>query len=320
VLAWHDPTAQPLLSKQADDDAVHPEVVAYLRCPVCRAALATRAGSLRCGAGHSFDIARQGYGDLTAGRLTHAGDTTEMVYARESVLADGHFDFVTAAVVRALPAYTEGLAVEVGAGTAFHLAALLDAAPGLWGLALDVSKPALRRAARRHPRLAAIRADAWRPLPIADRAATAVLNVFAPRAGGELHRILRPEGALVTVTPEPAHLAELVGPLGLLTVDPDKEGRLAAALEPHFTLVERTVHARRLVLTREQARVLVAMGPSAWHVDPAALDTGLTRLPTPLEVQACVLVSVWQPRERPTLRNDSGAGVRGGSGPNPVAA
>jgi 23S rRNA (guanine745-N1)-methyltransferase len=319
-MSRHYGLAQPFLSKQADDDAVQPEVVAHLRCPVCRAALATRGGSLRCGAGHSFDIARQGYADLTAGRPTHGGDTTEMVSARESVLAEGHFDFVTAAVVAALSAYPEGLAVEVGAGTAVHLAALLDAAPGLWGLALDVSKPALRRAARRHPRLAAIRADAWRPLPIADGAATAVLNVFAPRAGGELRRILRPAGALVTVTPEPAHLAELVGPLGLLTVDPDKEGRLAAALGPHFTLAERTVHARRLVLTRDQARALVAMGPSAWHVDPAALDTGLAALPTPMEAQACVLVSVWHPRGRATLRDDSGAGVRVGSGPNPVAA
>ncbi len=311
---------------------MHREVVGCLRCPVCRGALGTGAGALRCRAGHSFDIARQGYVDLTAGRLTHAGDTTEMVYARESALAAGHFDFITSAVVAALSAYSQGLAVEVGAGTAFHLAALLDAVPGLWGLALDVSKPALRRAARRHPRLAAVRADAWRPLPIADGCATAVLNVFAPRAAAEFHRILRPDGALVTVTPEPAHLAELVDALGLLAVDPAKEGRLAGALEPYFTLAERASHTRRLALTREQARALVAMGPSAWHVDPAALDAGLADLPTPIEVRASVLVSVWHPdppayppvdpehRLGVGVRGRSGIDLRDGSGPNPVAA
>jgi 23S rRNA (guanine745-N1)-methyltransferase len=162
-------------------------------------------------------------------------------------------------------------------------------------LALDVSKPALRRAARRNPRLAAVRADAWRPLPVADGAATAVLNVFAPRAPAEFHRILRPEGALVTVTPEPAHLAELVGALGLLGVDPDKDDRLAAGLRPHFTLADRTAYAHRLVLSHPQARALVAMGPSAWHVHPGTLDARLAALPARLEVNAGVRVSVWRP-------------------------
>jgi 23S rRNA (guanine745-N1)-methyltransferase len=295
---------------------VKPEVVAYLRCPVCRGELAAAAGALHCAAGHSFDLARQGYVDLTAGRLTHPGDTTEMVYARERALAAGHFDFLTAAVVRTLSAYPHGLVVEVGAGTAAHLAGLLDATPGLWGLALDVSKPALRRAARRHPRLAAVRADAWRSLPVADGAATAVLNIFAPRAAAEFRRILRPDGVLVTVTPEPAHLAELVASLGLLAVDPAKEDRLAAALEPHFALESRDVVGRRLALTHEQARALVAMGPSAWHVDAAALDTRVAALPTPVEVQACVLVSVW----RPNPESGSGTRLGDGSGRNPVAA
>jgi 23S rRNA (guanine745-N1)-methyltransferase len=273
--------------------------------------------TLRCAAGHSFDIARQGYVDLTAGRLTHAGDTTEMVIARESALDAGHFDFIAEALVRALSPSPQGLVVEVGAGTAFYLAAVLDAAPGSVGLALDVSKPALRRAARRHPRLAAVRADVWRPLPVADGSATVALNVFAPRAGAQLHRILHPDGVLVTVTPEPAHLAELVAALGLLAVDPAKPARLAAALEPHFTLAARARHARRLALRAEQASALVAMGPSAWHVDPATLNARLAALPTPVEVQACVLVSIWRPRAHP--EKGSGAELREGSGRNPVA-
>src|SRR6266540_3943562 len=99
------------------DGRMHAEIVERLRCPVCADPLHAQAATLRCAAGHSFDIARQGYVDLTGGRLTHAGDTTEMVYARESALAAGHFDFITSAVVAALSAYSQGLAVEVGAGT-----------------------------------------------------------------------------------------------------------------------------------------------------------------------------------------------------------
>ena len=60
------------------------------------------------------------------------------------------------------------------------------------GLAFDVTKPALRRAARAHPRVGAVLADTWGPLPLADGSADVLLNVFAPRNGPEMRRVLRP--------------------------------------------------------------------------------------------------------------------------------
>ncbi len=76
-----------------------------------------------------------------------------------------------------------GCAADVGAGPGYYLAAVLGQLPGRAGLALDVSKFALRRAARAHPRIGAVAADAWRRLPVADGAAAVVVNVFAPRSG-----------------------------------------------------------------------------------------------------------------------------------------
>jgi 23S rRNA (guanine745-N1)-methyltransferase len=54
-------------------------------------------------------------------------------------------------------------------------------------------------------------------LPLADACADLMLDIFAPRNGAEFHRVLRPGGALLVVTPHPDHLAELVGPLGCST-------------------------------------------------------------------------------------------------------
>ena len=65
--------------------AVLSEAVDLLRCPVC-AVSSEGDGVLRCGEGHSFDIARQGYVNLVPG----PGDTAEMVEARDSFLAAGH--------------------------------------------------------------------------------------------------------------------------------------------------------------------------------------------------------------------------------------
>src|SRR6266516_6833069 len=196
------------------------EIVARLRCPLCRQELADLGGSLRCPRGHSFDQAKQGYVQLTAGPVSHPGDSAEMVAARAGFLAAGHYSFIADALARAAP--DRGLAVDVGAGTGYHLGRVLDARPELVGLAVDVSKPALRRAAKAHPRAGAVLADAWRGLPVADHGAAVLLDVFAPRNGPEFARVLAPDGALLVVTPTARHLAELVEALALLRVDPAK--------------------------------------------------------------------------------------------------
>ena len=94
--------------------------------------------------------------------------------------------------------------------------------------------------------------------------ALAVLVIFQP----ELRRILAPGGALIVVTPTPRHLAEVVGPLGLLTVDERKPERLAAELG---TPVREQEIEARLSLPRDDVEALVAMGPSAHHVDSRAV-------------------------------------------------
>jgi 23S rRNA (guanine745-N1)-methyltransferase len=266
------------------------DVLPYLRCPVCRRQLSAQEAALRCPHGHSFDRARQDYVHLTSTPLTHTGDSPAMVAARETFLAGGHYDFIAAALVEAIPP-TAGLIVDVGAGTGYYLAAVLDARPDAVGLAIDASKAALRRAARAHPRVGAVVGDAWRGLPVADRAAAVLINVFAPRNGAEFARLLAPDGVLVVVTPTGDHLGELVSALGLLTVDPAKEDRVAASLAPRFVERGTRVCEKSLLLRRADVAGLIGMGPSAWHVDPGELSARIAPLPEPIAVTARVRLS-----------------------------
>jgi SAM-dependent methyltransferase len=294
---------------------VDPRILDRLRCPVCGEPLTeTTAGTaraLRCPRRHSFDIARQGYVNLLAGRAPHAGDSAEMVAARADFLAAGHYDLISSALADAASQAVQGLGgarpeaahadayplvVDAGAGTGRYLAAVLAALPDAVGLALDVSKPALRRAARAHPRAAAALADTWQRLPLADASTAVLLNVFAPRNGPEFHRVLDPAGTLLVVTPAADHLAELVDALGLLRVDPDKADRVAGSLGGHFTPVTSTVHRAELALTRAEVATLVGMGPSAWHTDPAALAARLAALPEPVRVTVAVRLDAHRPR------------------------
>ncbi|WP_091279328.1 putative RNA methyltransferase [Micromonospora haikouensis] len=391
-----------------------PRIVGRLRCPVCAEPLTEAATgtarALRCPRRHSFDVARQGYVGLLAGRAPHAGDTAEMVAARADFLAAGHYDPVSAALAaaalaalgaapvadegqdgpaagapaatgrladapatgrpaadatgtgrpaadaptpqalcsaptgaavtvgercvcgcrakgahavgrpgprhagpatptgpatpaepatptgtgRALGAYP--LVVDAGAGTGRHLATVLAALPDAVGLALDVSKPALRRAARAHPRAAAALADTWRRLPLADGSVAVLLDVFAPRNGAEFRRVLHPAGVLLVVTPAEDHLAELVDALGLLKVDPDKADRVAGSLADHFDQAAESVLRARLELTAPEVATLVGMGPSARHTDPAVLAARIAALPEPVGVTLAVRLGVYRPR------------------------
>ncbi|MEV0386537.1 putative RNA methyltransferase [Nonomuraea sp. NPDC050643] len=161
--------------------------------------------------------------------------------------------------------------VDAGAGTGHYLAAVLNAVNDGIGMAFDVSKHAVRRAARVHPRAGAFVADVWRPLPIRGGVADVVIDVFAPRNGPEFRRILRPDGVALVVTPTPAHLSPLVEELGLLSVDAEKERRLARSLEG-FAESERRSIEFEMELGHGDIAQVVGMGPSAWHNDPTTLD------------------------------------------------
>ncbi|WP_370068678.1 putative RNA methyltransferase [Streptacidiphilus sp. MAP5-3] len=269
-------------------------VAAWLRCPVCaeELTLAQDGGALRCPARHSFDVAKQGYANLLPGGAhTGTGDTTAMVAARVDFLGAGHYAPIATALAESVREAEAGRVVDLGAGTGHYLAAALDAVPGATGLALDISKFALRRAAKAHPRAAAVVCDAWKPLPLRDGVADVMLNVFAPRRGEEIRRVLRPGGELLVVSPTSKHLRELVGELGLLGVDERKDERLARTLVPHLS----PAGARELTfgvrLSHAEVATVVGMGPSAWHTDPDALAARIAALPDPVEVTASVTLS-----------------------------
>ena len=259
--------------------------------------------ALVCANGHSFDIARQGYVALSRPHVKRAaGDTPAMVAARESFLAAGHYQPIALALATAAgdglaaDGQAESCVVDLGAGTGYQLSAVLDDCRRAWGIALDASRPALRRAARAHPRMAAIACDSWQELPLADASADLVINSFAPRNGAEIARVLRPGGALIVVRPTPAHLHQLASVPGMLAVDPRKGERLSAQLSTGLS-PESAVELRfDMELTRADAGALVMMGPSAHHVAAEELGRHLARQADSVTVTASMIVETFSRR------------------------
>ncbi|WOX16847.1 putative RNA methyltransferase [Streptomyces sp. N50] len=270
-----------------------------LRCPTCRArSLHRDRGALRCPAGHTFDIARHGYAGLLTGARATSGDDAAMAQARARFLSTGAYAPIRKAVARlaADSAPERATVVDVGCGTGYYLAGVLDQLPGARGLGLDTSVRALRSAARAHERAAALAWDVFRPLPLADGVAEVVLDVFAPRNPVEFHRVLRPTGRLIVVRPTRRHLAELRGRVpAMVTIDPAKEQRLHRALDPYFEAAVTEQVEYTAPLTGQEALDLVGMTPSARHLSHADLSGAG---PLPDHVTVSVLATAYRPRCR----------------------
>ena len=264
-----------------------------LACPHCGAPMAVAPQTLACTAGHRFDRARGGGVTLLApGAQLPPGDTPAMLEARDAFLAAGHYAPLTAAIAAAVPAGA-ACVVDAGAGTGHHTAAMLDAHPSAVGIALDASRAATRRAARAHPRLAAIACDVTSRLPLREGAADAVLSVFSPRHPAEFARVLGPAGALVVAAAAEDHLAEARERLGLLGVQPEKRAKLQDRLAPMFSPVALVDVRFALSLDRDALAQLVAMGPNAFHASPDEIAARVADAPAPMSVTASVTVETF---------------------------
>jgi 23S rRNA (guanine745-N1)-methyltransferase len=295
-----------------------------LSCPVCRDALRFGGGGARtlvCGAGHSFDAAKQGYFNFLVGKGTvFEADSADMVAARFDFLSAGHYQPLADAIADlaspALMGAPDGqpVVLDAGTGTGHYLRAVLDrvardrAAPdheapdAPWAdgvsaaaIGLDISKFALRRAARMNPEAVNVVGDVWQPLPVAENAVDVVTVVFAPRNAPEFARVLRPGGRLIVVTPRPGHLEEIAGLTGMLGIEPAKDERLAASLGKHFAPVEARDLDLELSLSPRDVANLAYMGPAGHHLDRAALAALEAGLPAWTSVSARFRISVFEP-------------------------
>lgn len=188
-----------------------------LRCTVrrCVEPLELVGTCLRCAAGHNFDRAKEGYWNLTQPqdkKSLNPGDTDEAVLARHRWLQRGH----AAGLVDALKVLTQ----EGPVGVANHRVLDLGCGEGTFGPALfhdnangycgiDLSRRAIKLAARSWPAATWVLGNADRGLPAADASVDQVISLFGRRPVNEIARVLSAQGNCVIAIPGEEDLIEL---------------------------------------------------------------------------------------------------------------
>ena len=157
-------------------------------CPLCGAALTRDERAYRCPAGHSFDIAREGYTHLLPANRKHSkapGDDKAMAAARSAFLGKGYYAPLRDAICELGVSRTgdRPAVLDSGCGEGYYTAglyqALLDAGKSPVMAGIDISKFILRLAAKREKRVEFAVASSYH-LPVADASIDLLLNCFSP--------------------------------------------------------------------------------------------------------------------------------------------
>lgn len=250
-----------------------------LACPLDGDPLTCENTAWRCPAGHSFDIARQGYTHLLPvqnKRSRNPGDSKEMVAARRKFLNGGFYQPIADAVNRAVLADVPGegtlSCLDAGCGEGYYLRQLATAAGERRTLALlgvDISKWAVLAAAKqdKHP--------AWvvgtnARLPILSASVDRILCLFGFPVYSEFARVLKPGGQIVQVDAGPGHLREL-REIIYPTLKPEKN-ESAVAPEGFATLATTAERFSLELTSQDQIADLLAMTPHLYRAGAEGIE------------------------------------------------
>lgn len=264
-------------------------------CPVCGGGLERREGAYRCQQNHSFDLAREGYVNLLPVNRRHSkspGDDAQMVQARSGFLDGGWYEPLRQKLCQLFEEHAPAApkVLDAGCGEGYYTAALAQRVKAMGGqtAGVDISKPAVKRAAKRCGE-AEFAVSSVYHLPVARASVDVVVDCFSPLAHEEFYRVLRPGGVFLYVVPGPRHLWEMKE----ILYDSPYENEEKMECYQGFTYREVVPVEGRFTLTDPRdIQALFRMTPYAWKTPKAGVSRLMGR--TQLNVGAQFRVHVME--------------------------
>lgn len=237
-------------------------------CPVCGEALERLEKVSRCPAGHSYDVASEGYVHLLPPNKMHAkvpGDNKQMVASRRRFLEAGYYGLFSDRLNELISEETGAAPVilDAGCGEGYYTGRLerflteSGKAPSVFGF--DISKYAVKAAAKKYKRIS-FAVGSMFGIPVLSGAAECAVNVFAPIVPEELCRVLNPGGVLILAVPGERHLFGLKE----LLYDEPYENEHRETEYPGFSFLRRVPVRGEITVRGGAVQDLFAMTPYYW--------------------------------------------------------
>ncbi len=240
------------------------------QCPLCQQPLSLNLRTYSCENNHQFDMAKEGYVNLMPAhhkRSKDPGDNKEMMQARRRFLDGGHYHPMRMKVAELCKHFlknTNHQLLDIGCGEGYYTTYIADTLQEqsieARTFGLDISKVAIRYAAKRYPNCDFTVASSHR-LPFADDSLDGILRIYAPCKTQELNRCVKSGGVVITVTPAARHLYEfrqsIYQDVRLHEEQPEEI--------KNFTLAHTEKVNYMMTLSGEEAFDLLQMTPFAWR-------------------------------------------------------
>lgn len=266
-----------------------------LMCPVCRQSLDLNEKTWRCGQGHSYDVAKQGYVNLHVVQHKHSknpGDTPESVDARRAFLQGGYYQPLQHAVVALLKQLDVKTVLDIGCGEGYYTSAMQQVVEQCIGV--DIAKNAVQRAAKLNTEVTWV-VGTGATLPVLDQSMDACTSLFSPIPQAEIARVLKDDGYLIVVTPASEHLYAMREAL-FEQVNPHTPEKFVDQLQDLFELKQEQIINAPFVLDQQALKNLIAMTPYAYKASPERRLQ--LEQQSQLEVMASFQIYVFQKRNK----------------------
>jgi 23S rRNA (guanine745-N1)-methyltransferase len=252
------------------------------KCPSChnrlQTATAEGAKSYRCSNNHNFDMAKEGYLNLLLAqhkRSRNPGDSDEMIRSRQRFLNGGHYQLLADAIVKQVHLEANDQRVlDMGCGEGYYIDQLRQASGTMQLIGIDISKTAVRLAAKRKIN-ALLAVDSAFSMPLHSDSIDCAISVFSPVSAKETARVLVPGGSLIMVGPGEEHLSGLTDHIYSNKV-PHQGNNLDDNLGD-FILQETLEVRDSITITGPDILDLLKMTPYYWHAR-AEQQEGISKL------------------------------------------
>ena len=269
-------------------------------CPLCGEALRQLEKTLLCPKGHSYDIAREGYVNLLLANQKASkepGDSPEMLRARRRFLNAGYYRRLAENVAEKIISHIDETGRDVtildaGCGEGYysdHISHITSVISRAAICGIDISREGVKLSAKRKNNIRWGVASVH-SIPLSDKSADIILNIFAPHDEDEFSRILSDGGILISVTPGPEHLKGLKEEL-YETVTQHSNG--SPELKGFEVTAADKLTYEFTVIWPQMKNDLLQMTPYYWRTKPGRIQA-LEKSPAPLTTLADFRITVYR--------------------------